>query len=133
MVLPGGIVLKAMLFSDDSHMISVTTASSLDACADVIEEYDEVSGLAISWRKTHATCSPLPPLQLPGRLSHVRVLQIGEIEKYLGAMHSLSGEDWAVGPQLVGKRKKKCAEPQSPSHSLPARVTIVNSVLLGQL
>lgn len=73
--LPGGMMLKAMLFAEDSHLISITTTSSLDACA-VIDEYDEVSGMTIDWEKTHATCSPI--------LAFVRVLHIGEIEKYLG-------------------------------------------------
>lgn len=112
---------------------TVTTAASLDACVDVIDEYDDVSGTEINWEKTLATCSPTPPATLPGRLAHVRVLQIGEVEKYIGMLHGPSAEDWAVGAQLVSKLQKKCAELQTPFHSLPARATIVNSILLGQL
>lgn len=126
-------MLKAMLFADDSHLVPVTTASSLDGRANVIDKYDDVSGMAINWEKTHATCSPTPPSALPGRLSFVRVLKIGEVEKYIGMLHGPSAEDWAVGPQLVSKLRKKCAELQTPFHSLAARATIVNSVLLGQL
>lgn len=45
LALPGGRTLKAMLFADDSHLISCTTAASLNACGDVIVEYDDVSGM----------------------------------------------------------------------------------------
>lgn len=84
----------------------------------------------INWRKTHAIYSPYP---LPGSLAHVCVSQVGEVEKYLGMLHGPSAEDLEIGPQLISKLRKKCAELQSPFLTLAARVAIVNSILLGQL
>lgn len=41
--------------------------------------------------------------------------------------------DITIWAQLIEKLTKKCAQVQSPFHSLAARVVIVNSVLMGQL
>lgn len=89
--------------------------------------------MIINWSKTIAICSPAPCMQLLGMLTHVRVLQLGEVHKYLGADHEASGEDQCIGPQLVTKIRKRCQQVQSPFHSLVTKIVILNSILLAQL
>lgn len=75
----------------------------------------------------------MPGLQLPGELSHVRVLQLGEVQKYLGVEHEASGEDRCIGLQLVSKIRNRCQPVQSPFHSLAAQIVLLNSILMAQL
>lgn len=67
--LPGGVMLKILSFADDHQLLVRTTQSALDASAEVIAEYELISGLLISWEKLFATCTgESPPQVLPSLL-----------------------------------------------------------------
>lgn len=133
LTMPTGEELKALAVADDSQVVSVTTAVSLNACLWVIRVFCLLSGLVINWAKTVAICSPVPCVQLPGDLNFVRVLQLGVIQKYLGVEHEASGEDRCIGQQLVTKLRNRCQQIQSLFHTLAARVVLLNTILMAQL
>lgn len=112
--LPGGSLLRSMIFVDDSHLVSRTIASSLDGCAGIIFLYGDVSGILVAWEKTFAVCTLPHPEGLPGLLVYVKILLPGKSKKYLGMLHGPEVDDSCIGEQLVEKLKKKCAQLQSP-------------------
>lgn len=82
----------AMAVADNRQLVSETTEWSLNKCARVIKRFYLISGMLINWLKIVAICSPAPELHLLGELHHVRILQLGEVQKYLGAD---VGRGWA--------------------------------------
>lgn len=131
----GGRMLKVPAFADDHQVLCRTTQKSLDACSVVIQDYELISGLLMSWEKSFTMCSGnrVPLSVLPGLLHMVHILQAREKRKYLGLQYGPGAEDIGIGEQLLDKLQKKCSQLQSLFHTLAARAVIMNFILMGQL
>lgn len=52
--------------------------------------------MVINWLKIIVICSMIFCLKFAGLLGYVRVLQIGEVYKYLGVDYEVNGEDKCI-------------------------------------
>jgi hypothetical protein len=123
--------IQCLMFADDLLVFSRATSKSMEGLRDVLQEFHLTTGLSVNPSKSHAYFSKLDRSSAQFLLDILHI-QFGEFPvSYLGL--PLTGSIWSseTKQKLYGKLQAKLKVWNSRHLSHPAKVQIVNTILLG--